>query len=94
MNVNHLIPYYLMASYLYYELDESVISDDVFNTICKLLLANFNTLNHPHAHLLDIDSLKANTGYTIRYPEITKRAALLWLKSKDTTRLISVLEQL
>lgn len=66
---------YLLHSYLYYELDTSIIEDYEFNSICKFLLENFDSIEHMHKHLIDKDSLKANTGYTLVYPEIIKYIA-------------------
>lgn len=68
---------YLIASYLYYEHDYSIMEDAEFDELCKNLLHKFNhySKNHPHGFLLDKDALKAGTGHHIRasqYPMIVK----------------------
>lgn len=76
--VNSLVKYYLMSSYLYYELDVNVFNDTEFDELCKILLKDFNDIKHMHKHLLDKDSLKASTGYTLKYPTIVKHLAVKW----------------
>ncbi len=76
--VDSLVKYYLMSSYLYYELDVNVLNDSEFDELCKKLLKNFNDIKHMHKHLLDKESLKASTGYTIKYPTIVKHLAIKW----------------
>ena len=68
-----------MASYAYYHLDDSILSDHTFELICKKLLTNYDSITHPHKHLLDLDSLRASTGYDIIFPEMVKDATLKWL---------------
>ena len=52
-NPNMLVPYYLMSCYLYYECDKNVLSDTQFDTLCKRLLDNWDSINHIHKHLID-----------------------------------------
>lgn len=78
-NPNRLVPWYLMASYLYYQKDVSIISDAIFDGMCKRLLLTRPRVTHPHKHLIDIQALKAGTGYHIKeadYPGMCKGAAL------------------
>ena len=69
---------YLVHSYLYYILDDPVITDDEYDTLCKELLDKFDTLQHPHKHLTTKESLLAGPGYHIpssAYPTIVKSIA-------------------
>lgn len=71
---------YLIASYLYYECDYSMMEDTEFDQICKGLLEKFDFYhdNHPHGYLLDRDALAAGTGHHItpgKYPAIVKTIA-------------------
>lgn len=66
---------YLVATFLYYHCDFSVMEDEEFDKICKELFDNFDDINHPHKHLLDRDSLQAGSGYQLRlsdFPTIVK----------------------
>lgn len=65
------LSWYLMTSWLHYVHDISVIPDDDFNELCLRLMEQWDRIDHRHKHLVDLDSLKAGTGYAIsKYPEI------------------------
>ena len=85
-----LVPKYLIHSYLYYEQDTNLISDEEFNSICKKLLDNFDEIEHPHKYLLDKESLKANTEFTIKYPSIVKHCAKIRYKEAIGVDLIII----
>lgn len=71
---NLLIPHFLIHSYLYYVCDWPIISDATFDTLVAQLQVKWESLEHPHKHLLDVSLLK--TGYYLRYPRRTASAAL------------------
>lgn len=73
-----LVKYYLMSSYLYYILDVNVFNDNEFDELCKILLKDYDNIKHMHKSLLDKDSLKASTGYTLKYPTVVKHLAIKW----------------
>ena len=79
-NKNMLVPYYLMFSYAYYKENESLVSDTEYDQICRDLITNWNDITHWHKRLLNLESLKAGTGYDIRYPERVVNAALALIK--------------
>lgn len=79
-DVNMLVPWYLIASYAYYILDEYIITDSYYDTICFLLMEELDAVNidHQHAHLCSMEALSAGTGHHIplkNYPLITIRVA-------------------
>ena len=84
-NIENLSPgrcvsWYMMASYLYYQRNESIISDELYDQICKKILNNYENINHPHKRRIKRSDLKAGTGYTIKkYPAIVVSAAERWL---------------
>lgn len=78
---SRLVKFYLMSSYLYYEEDVNVLNDSEFDELCKILLKNYDKIIHMHKSLLDKESLKASTGYTIKYPTIIKHLAIRWYNS-------------
>lgn len=88
--INLLVSYYMMSSYLYYELDKNVFTDDEFNMLCKRLLAEYDDITHHHKHLVSKDNLSASTGYDIVYPQIVKNASASWydmsLRKRDYLR--------
>lgn len=69
------IPHYLMACYLYYHLDQPLLSDETFDgCLVRTLDERRGSLSHPHRDLVPWDMLK--TGFDIEYPLSVKYAAL------------------
>ena len=80
-NPNMLVPYYLMFSYAYYKENESLIPDSEYDQICRDLITNWDNITHWHKPLLNLESLKAGTGYDIaKYPNRVISAALSLIK--------------
>lgn len=73
-SLNLSVPWYLMASYAYYELDRPFLTDAVFDGLAKLMLKGWPTIQHPHKHLITEDDLKAGTLMTRDFPTIVKDA--------------------
>ena len=57
--MNNPIGKYLVHSYIYYQLDNSVISDGEYDKMAKHILENWDDLEHPHKHLISKDALQA-----------------------------------
>ena len=81
-----LVPYYLMFSYAYYQENESLVSDAEYDQICKDIITNWNDITHWHKPLLNLESLKAGTGYDIKYPNRVVTAALSLIKENTLNR--------
>ena len=79
-NPNMLVPYYLMHSYLYYEMDEPIISDIEYDELCRELKEKWDSVEHFHKHLVDVQSLGAGTGYQVKYNKRIASAAIELLK--------------
>lgn len=74
---NLMVPWYLMASHLYYQHDISLLPDEEYDRLCKRLLLEFDSIEHPNKHIVDREGLSAGTGYAIaEYPGKTQSAAL------------------
>ena len=82
-NINMLVPYYLMYSYAYYQENESLITDSEYDQICQDLITNWNNITHWHKPLLSLESLKAGTGYDIKYPNRVVAAAIALIKESQ-----------
>ena len=82
-NPNMLVPYYLMYSYAYYQENESLIEDAEYDQICQDLITNWDNITHWHKPLLDLESLKAGTGYDIKYPNRVVGAAIALIKESQ-----------
>ena len=82
-NKNMLEPYYLMFSYAYYKENESLITDSEYDQICQDLITNWHDITHWHKSLLNLESLKAGTGYDIKYPPRVVGAAIALIKENQ-----------
>ena len=60
-NPNMIVPFYLMAAYAYYELDQPIMTDATFDELSKQGLKHWDTIEHQHKHLLNKDMLAAGT---------------------------------
>lgn len=67
--INMLVPWYLMASYRYYEKDDPIVSDRLFDLTAKKILKNWENISHVHKDYLNIDMLEAGT-YNGSYPSL------------------------
>lgn len=74
-NPNLLVPFYLSLSWLYYERDEIIVSDDLYGVICNRLDAEWDSIEHWHKDLIDRSALVAGTGYYLKVPERVAGAA-------------------
>jgi len=72
-NVHMTVPYYLMASYAYYEKDDPILSDDFYDKLAKKILNQWDDIEHYHKHLLSKEVLEAGS-YIGKYPTIVSEA--------------------
>ena len=81
--MKHLISQYLVHSYLYYQLDNSTVSDGEYDNLAKQILENWDNIEHPHKHLISKDALQAGTFLLSEdeYPTIVKDTAKM-MKNK------------
>jgi len=72
-SINMYIPWYLMAAYAYYEDDDPIISDRLFDLMAKRILENWDQIEHIHKSYITKDMLQAGT-YIGEYPTRIKGA--------------------
>ena len=74
---NCMVPWYVLASYAYYHLDQPVISDMAFDRLARRLLIDWRQVEHPHKRLISEDALRAGTMLLSEdeYPSVAKGAA-------------------
>lgn len=80
-----LVPWYLILSYAYYYRDVSLVSDELYDRICKDLLAAINSseIEHRHLRLCDTGALAAGTAYHLLktdYPSMAVSCATQFIK--------------
>ncbi len=84
-NISLSVPWFLMASWLYYHAEISLLSDYAFDHLCETMLNNWSDIKHHHKHIINKDDLAAGTGFSIpdhKYPQRIKSAALLLHQEK------------
>lgn len=78
---------YLMASYLYYELNLSVMSDESYDSLCKYLKDNWGDVEFELEYSawargenfgITVDGLEAGTGHHLKFSRYCKDSAKLW----------------
>ena len=76
---NVIVPWILMASYLYYIHDFSILSDGLFDELCRNMMYNYGDIIHRHKGFITLNHLAMGSLYTLtenEYPSMTKDAAL------------------
>ena len=66
-----MVPWYLMASYAYYEESDPIFTDQFFDEMGKTMLEVWDDIEHFHKELISRDDLNAGT-YLGEYPERVK----------------------
>lgn len=73
------VPWWLMASFLYYHVDvPPILSDGMFDELSVFLAERWDSISHPHKDIISRADLAAGSGYAIskdRYPAIVVNAA-------------------
>lgn len=69
---------YLYASYLYYEEDLSVWTDELYDQHCHFLLTKYHKLPEWFTQRVSKDDLSAGTGYALKLSDEEKLAARSW----------------
>ena len=82
-NPNMLVPYYLMHSYIYYEMNDPIISDYEYDEICNQLKDKWDSITHYHKKLIDVESLNSGTGYQLNYNKRIENASVLFYNNHN-----------
>lgn len=67
-SINMTVPWYLMAAYAYYVIDDPLLEDTTFDRLAKKMLANWDEIEHMHKDFITKDMLQAGT-YLGEYPK-------------------------
>ena len=70
------IPWWLMASFAYYLLDDPILSDARNDALCASILDGWADLTHPHKYAVDKASLTAGTAFGMKPTDYPPR--VLW----------------
>lgn len=92
-----LVPYYLMASYLYYHADSSAMTDDAYDFLCQRLNKEWPIIEHRHKSIVKRSSLTATTGYNIKrndYPILVQVAAFALLQRVERDRVYEDMQEI
>lgn len=73
------VPWVLMASYLYYCRDETILTDGCYDWLAEVVREDFDFIRHPHKHLLaSLKDQRTSSLYSLKeedYPLIARSAA-------------------
>lgn len=75
---NMAIPWFLMASWLYYHADVSLLTDALYDELAAGIDEFWDQLEHRHKVIIDRDSLKAGTLFAVpdeAYPTLLVSSA-------------------
>lgn len=74
---------YLMASFLYYRLDESIIADEDYDKLCKDLLDEEDAIDPKYVDRNNFDAgdLEAGTGFNLKYRLMDVFGAAAWYEA-------------
>lgn len=76
----------LMAAYAYYQLNTSLVPDEVYDLWYKRLKRDWRLITHPHRHLIDVTS-KGSSGAILlndyNYPSVVKGATMEWIRRHE-----------
>jgi len=86
-NKNSIIGFIIMASYLYYHKPDypPILSDHVYDRMCKYLLSNYDTIQHRLKYLIDKEDLSAGSLYKLGYNEYPYNIRLLAIELSEAT---------
>ena len=92
---NLLVPFYLINSYLYYQMDTNVIHDSDYDKICQRLDREWDLISHPHKFLIKRDDLSMTTCLTNyeAFPNIIKGAAKQMLELSQRRKINLLLQR-
>ena len=90
LKANMLVPYYIMMAYRYYEKDDPIVSDALFDKTAKKLLSEWENISHVHKEYLNKDMLEAGT-YSGSYPSLAVGACYAVSNKIFTKRLKEIL---
>jgi hypothetical protein len=78
---------FLVASYAYYHLDSTIMSDTGYDSLAQYILKDWELIDHPHKRYVEkYGDLEAGSLFAmpeIEYPEIVKDAAYQMTKVKN-----------
>ena len=79
------VQFYLMSAWLYECKKESVLPDEVYDSLCRFIYDNWDIIEHRHKHLIDKDSLLVTASQLPfdEFPRIITDSALYWLSSSN-----------
>ncbi len=73
------VPWVLMAAYLYYHRDTTILSDECYDWLTSIVREDFDFIQHPHKHLLaSLKDSRTSSLFDIKegdYPTMARHAA-------------------
>lgn len=64
------VPWFLCTSICYYRWELSVLSDSLFDTMCRDALKGWRAIGHRHKRFIKRDMLTQGTGYNLPWGKL------------------------
>lgn len=71
--------WYLTCSYAYYHMDVSLMSDEKYDQMCKVLAKHFEEIQHRYWYVTRREDFEAGTGFAIQWPPELASAIRRWV---------------
>lgn len=65
-NVSSAISWWLLGSFAYYMLDETLFSDELFDELNELIIEHYDTIEHVNKDMVTPERLSAGSAFDIR----------------------------
>lgn len=90
-----LVSHYLIASFNYYHLDQSPMTDQAFDRLCVRLLEQYDSIEHTHKHLISKDDLAAGSCFLPyeKFPSRVLNTAYDYYNHCISGRMVALLEE-
>lgn len=82
---NSIIPWLLICSYCYYIKDESIVEDTLYDSMCKKLLSEWDSLSHKWKSLITKGDMSAGSMFAMKedhYPRAVVAMSLAILNGR------------
>jgi hypothetical protein len=76
-NKNTSVSWFLICSYCYYIRHSALISDTMFDGMCKWMLDNYESLEHVNLTMVDKGMLQAGTAFNLKREDYPMRVQVV-----------------
>lgn len=75
VSAGQCLSWWLVHAFLYYRMNNPIISDKDFDTLTNWLKMSWQHITHQHKHLVTMEDLNAGSGYAVNFPLMVEHSA-------------------